>query len=127
MRLVWIAAGCTSLALGMIGAALPVLPTTPFIILAAFCFARGSQRLNAWLLNHPRFGPVIVAWQTHGAIPRKGKRAAIIGMAFALLLSVAMGLSGMLLAIQMLAMAGAATFILTRPEPPTEPPTGPKD
>ena len=127
MRLVWIAAGCTSLALGMIGAALPVLPTTPFIILAAFCFSRGSQRLNAWLLNHPRFGPAIVAWQTHGAIPSKGKRAAIIGMAFALLLSVAMGLSGMLLAIQMLAMAGAATFILTRPEPPTEPPTGPKD
>lgn len=121
IRPVWIAAGLTSLALGIVGIALPVLPTTPFVILAAFCFARGSQRLNAWLINHPRFGPGLVAWQKHGAIPRKGKRAAIVGMVLALMLSIGMGVSGIVLVIQLVAMAGAASFVLTRPAPPSGP------
>lgn len=118
MRPLWIAAGFLSLALGIVGAVLPVLPTTPFIILAAFCFARGSERLNNWLIDHPRFGPSLREWQQHGAISRKAKRAAVIGMLAALLLSLAMGVSGTVLLVQILAMAGAATFVLSRPSPP---------
>ncbi len=66
--------------LGFIGAFLPVLPTTPFLILAAACFARSSPRFESWLLAHPRFGPLLTEWRTRGAIPRKAKFAALAGM-----------------------------------------------
>src|SRR3546814_11599305 len=56
-------AGWASLGLGAIGAFLPLLPTVPFVILAAFCFARSSPRLEKWLLTHPHFGHHIVAWR----------------------------------------------------------------
>ena len=118
LRLFWIAGGMVALALGIVGIALPILPTTPFIILAAFCFARGSTRLESWLVSHPRFGPALMDWRRHGAITRRAKRAAIVGMALALLISCLVGVSTTVLAIQALAMAGAATFVLTRPSPP---------
>lgn len=107
-----------ALALGIVGIALPILPTTPFVILAAFCFARGSRRLEHWLLTHPRFGPALQDWRRHGAITRKAKRAAVVGMVLAMLISIVAGVGPMVLAIQVVAMAGAATFVLTRPSPP---------
>lgn len=118
VRLFWIGAGLSSLAIGIVGIVLPVLPTTPFVILAAFCFARGSERLENWLASHPRFGPSLAAWRKHRAISPKAKRGAVIGMALALLISLAAGFTGPILAIQAIAMAGAASFILTRPSPP---------
>ena len=51
MRILYIVLGCLSLGLGAVGAVLPILPTTPFLMAAAFCFARGSQRLNTWFLG----------------------------------------------------------------------------
>lgn len=67
--------------LGVIGVFLPVLPTTPFIILAAACFARSSPRLEAWLLSHRIFGPLLRDWRERGAIPRRAKLAALVGCA----------------------------------------------
>ncbi|HEY0013568.1 MAG TPA: YbaN family protein [Allosphingosinicella sp.] len=69
-------AGLASLALGAAGVVLPLLPTVPFILLAAFCFARSDARLARRLEEHPAFGPHIAAWRRSRAVSRKGKRAA---------------------------------------------------
>lgn len=79
MRGVLFVAGLLFVALGFVGAFLPVLPTTPFLILAAACFARSSRRFESWLLDHPRFGPLLRDWRQRGAIPRKAKLAALVG------------------------------------------------
>jgi len=75
-RQLWVAAGTVSLGLGAVGAVLPLLPTVPFVILAAFCFARGNPAWEAKLLAHPTFGLHIRSWREKGAISRKGKLAA---------------------------------------------------
>jgi uncharacterized protein len=85
----WICAGALSVALGIIGAFLPLMPTVPFLILAAFCFSRGSPRFEAWLLNHPHLGPPVRAWRENGAIPRRGKWAATIGLGGSAILGLA--------------------------------------
>ena len=75
-RASWTAAGALSLALGVLGIFLPLLPTTPFVLLAAFCFSRGSARLEAWLLAHPRLGPPIAEWRARRALPLRVKQLA---------------------------------------------------
>lgn len=77
IRALWVTLGAISLALGIIGIFLPLLPTTPFVLLAAACFARGSERFHGWLLSHPRFGPLVHDWQTHRAIPLRAKWLAL--------------------------------------------------
>ena len=74
-------AGWLALALGAIGLLLPVLPTTPFILLAAACFARSSARFHAMLLRNRIFGPLIIEWEQHRSIPRRTKLWAITLMA----------------------------------------------
>ena len=69
--------GVACIALGMAGLVLPVLPTTPFILLAALCFARASPKLHRWLLGSRTFGPMIHEWQRHRAIPWRTKLTAI--------------------------------------------------
>ena len=76
LRAVWLAAGALALATGLVGIFLPLLPTTPFVLLAAFCFARGSPRWEAWLLAHPRFGPMVRNWRERRAIPLRAKQLA---------------------------------------------------
>lgn len=76
-RLLYLLLGWASLLLGAAGTVLPLLPTVPFVILAAFFFARGSPALERWLVEHRRFGPHIRAWRSRGAISRKGKAAAL--------------------------------------------------
>ncbi len=68
--------GCIATAAAAIGVALPLWPTTPFALLAAWAFARSSPRLEAWLRSHPNFGPAIRAWSERRAIPRKAKLVA---------------------------------------------------
>lgn len=80
-RLLWLVAGLLSLALGLIGVVTPVLPTVPFVILAAWCFGKGSARWEAWMLRHPRWGPMVRAWRARRAIPRRAKRLALGMMA----------------------------------------------
>lgn len=80
-RMLWVAAGVLALALGIVGIFLPLLPTTPLVLLAAFCFARGSTRCERWLLTHPRFGPMIRDWRLRRAIPRRVKHLAWAMMA----------------------------------------------
>ena len=115
-RPVWVAAGSVALALGVIGIALPILPTTPFLLLAGLCYGKGSPRLRLWLETHHRFGPPILAWERSGAIARPHKRLAVTMMAAAFLLSLAMGLPAYALALQAACLIGAGTFVWTRPD-----------
>jgi uncharacterized protein len=87
VRGIWIALGTAFLVLGVIGVVLPILPTTPFLLLAAACYARGSSRLYGWLLGNRTFGPLIRDWRAHRTIPRRARRNAIA------LLVVVLGLS----------------------------------
>jgi uncharacterized membrane protein YbaN (DUF454 family) len=75
-RFLYRSAGLASLGLGAAGVVLPLLPTVPFILLAAFCFARSDERLARWIEEHRTFGPHIVAWRRSRAVTSKGKRAA---------------------------------------------------
>lgn len=75
-RRLYLAAGWASVAAGSLGIFLPILPTVPFMILAAFCFTRSSPALEAKLLNHPRYGPHLVAWREKGVVSRRAKWSA---------------------------------------------------
>ncbi|MCZ7657872.1 MAG: YbaN family protein [Xanthobacteraceae bacterium] len=115
-RPLWFTFGVASLATGAAGVVLPLVPATPLLLLAAFCFARSSPRLHAWLLDHPHFGPVIVDWREHGSISRNVKLAALVVMAATLAGSTAFGVPFWIVAIQAVVFAAVATFILTRPD-----------
>ena len=80
MRIIYFCLGWVFVALGVIGAVTPLLPTTIFLIAAAACFARSSPRLEAWLLDHPTFGKPLRDWRASGAIPRPAKAMACAGM-----------------------------------------------
>jgi uncharacterized membrane protein YbaN (DUF454 family) len=116
--LLWLVLGITFVALGFIGAFLPLMPTTIFLILAVGCFARSSPRLEAWLLAHPRFGKTLRAWREDGAIAPRAKIMACSGIAIGYALfwwavrpSVAVDL------IVAVFMAACAIFIVSRPAP----------
>ena len=80
VRLAFAALGTLFLFIGIIGVFLPVLPTTPFLLLATACYARSSRRFYNWLMNHPAFGPLIVEWRTYRSIPWKIKLVAVATM-----------------------------------------------
>jgi len=86
VRLVLAGFGALFLGLGIAGLFLPLLPTTPFLLLSAACFARSSPRITHWLHNHAHFGPLIREWREHRAIPYRAKRTALslIALSFAI-------------------------------------------
>lgn len=115
---VYLLCGFVLVGLGLVGAFVPVMPTTVFLILAAWCFARSSPRLEAWLLNHPRFGAVLVAWRREGAIPRRGKVMACLGMGAGLgLLWWMAHPTAEVLLLAAAAIGASAWYIVSRPEP----------
>lgn len=115
MRFIWAGLGLISVGLGIVGIILPILPTVPFMLLAAFFFARSSERLHNWLITHPRFGPPIVDWQTNGAIRPRVKRIATVSIAAVFAISLALGLKLWLLALQAAILSIVLVFIWTRP------------
>ncbi len=117
-RMLWNIAGLTFFAIGAVGAFVPILPTVVFMLLAAYCFARGSQRLHDWLMNHRQFGPPIHDWRQHGAIRRPAKRMAMVAIALSFAMSVGIGVAGWVLAVQAMVLGGVSVFILTRSEGP---------
>lgn len=88
VRILFVALGTLFLALGILGAFLPVLPTTPFLLLAAACYARGSTRFYNALLNNRAVGPLILEWRRHRSIPFRVKVTAIALMSVTLTVSI---------------------------------------
>jgi uncharacterized membrane protein YbaN (DUF454 family) len=84
LRLVYLGLGWVFLALGAAGTVLPVLPTTPFLILALGAFSRSSARLERWLLAHPTFGPALALWRSHRVVPLRAKLISWTSMAVSL-------------------------------------------
>ena len=80
MNVVYTILGVISLGLGVLGAFLPVLPTTPLLLLAAALFLRGNKRLYDWLMNHPKLGPYISNFLKHKAIPSRVKIVSIVAL-----------------------------------------------
>lgn len=117
MGFVWQGIAWTSLMLGALGVVLPLLPTTPFLLLAAWCFARSSPRFHDWLIHHPRFGPSIEAWRHQGAISHRAKGLALLSIAASLAIAVAAGVPHWGLLVQAACLAAVTVFILSRPEP----------
>ncbi len=115
MQYLWASLGLLCVALAMIGVALPLLPTVPFLLLAAFFFARSSSRLHNWLLTHRTFGPLIVDWQSSGAIRPAAKKAATLSIAAVFFLSVLISVPPLVLSIQAVTLGAVMVFIWTRP------------
>ena len=128
-RWAWWLLAYVSLGIGLVGVFVPGLPTTVFVLIAAWAAARGSARLRDWLLAHPRFGPAIRDWELHGAVARRGKQMATLAMsACAVVLLLVMPLFAAhrwwMTALPIACMACVAGWLWSRPEPPSPPPGG---
>lgn len=103
-------------ALGIIGALVPLMPTTIFLILAAWFFARSSPRFEAYLLNHRWCGPPLRAWRENGAIPSKAKILAVLGMSGGYIAFFFTVSPGIWLALLVgLLLGGCALYVVSRP------------
>lgn len=113
--------GWISLALGVLGIVLPLLPTTPFVLLSAFCFSKSSKRFHDWLLNHKVFGPLVKDWQRHGVIKIQAKILASVSMLLMVSLSLYfVSIPWIYVFAILLMISGVLVFIWTRPSYPQE-------
>ena len=115
-RLLWRVLALVFVALGLIGAFLPVLPTVPFLLAAAWAAGHGWPALERWLLEHPRYGEYIRRWQERGAVPRRAKWTATVMMAFSALVLLATGAPVAVKIGAPLFMAVVAIWLWRRPE-----------
>ena len=116
-RYAYIALAYTCVGLGLVGAFLPILPTTPFLLVALWAAARGSPRLHRWLRNHPTFGPPLRAWEEKGAVPRRAKWLActLMSASWVIILLVTQG--WIIPALTAALFVTVGTYVATRPEP----------
>lgn len=117
VRIVWFLAGWVAAGLGSLGIVLPVLPTTPFFIAAAYCFSRSSPRFEAWVLGLPAVGPMVCDYRAGFGVPRRVKLVAIsmvavVGTGSAIMVSSRPRLSIM---VVVLCLIGIATIIFAVP------------
>jgi len=115
MRTIWLFLGLLCVGLGLIGIIVPLLPTVPFMLLAAYCFARSSERLHNWLLSHPRFGPSITDWQDRGAIHPSAKRVATVSIILVFGISLIIAIPLKVIIIQGVVLSTVLIFIWSRP------------
>jgi uncharacterized protein len=111
--LLWIA-GSVSLLLGVIGIVLPGLPTTPFILLAAACYARASPRLHQWLLNHRWLGPMLRDWERDRSLTRRTKTVAVLSMLVMVSLSIWSFRGNLTVQLALLAAGAVGAWVVLR-------------
>jgi len=118
-RILFLVGGYLSLALGAVGLFLPLVPTTPFLLLAAACFARSSAKLHGWLYGNRLFGPILEDWERHGAIRLRVKVLASLMMVGLIAYPVFFRDLPLLLELLALAtVAGVLAFLWSRPSRP---------
>lgn len=115
-RLFFLILGLTFVGIGAIGVVLPVLPTTPFLILALLCFAKSSERLHGWLYHHRVFGPSLQKWDQHRVIPPLAKAMSLSFMSASMIYATAFTATPwyVLAAMASISLYGA-WYILTKP------------
>lgn len=116
MKPLWSALGWFAIGLGAVGTFLPVLPTVPFLLIAAWAFTKSSPNLHEQIRTHTRYGATVRAWQDRGAIPRLAKIWAIATMIFSFGLSTWIGLPLWILMCQGLVCLAVAIWMARRPE-----------
>ena len=117
LKYLWIGFGGFFIALGLIGIALPLLPTTPFLLLAAVCFSKGSEQIYCWLINHPTLGPPIINWREKRAITRRSKIVATLSMLVLLVITPLVGAPWWVVAFQAAVLTVVASFLWRQSEP----------
>ena len=117
VRLALLALGWVAVALAVLGVFLPVLPTTPFLLVAAWAFSKSSLGMRTWLYEHPRFGQFLRDWRTDGAIPLRGKIAAAVGMLAAWHVVYLTAEKRWVPVAVGACLVCVATYVLTRPAP----------
>tara|TARA_R110002012_G_scaffold18377_3_gene67626 strand:+ start:70 stop:447 length:378 start_codon:yes stop_codon:yes gene_type:complete len=98
-----------------VGVILPLLPTTPFVLLAAFFASKGSPEFAQWLEGHPKFGPAIEQWRTNRVVPVQAKVLACSMMAISWAILIFSGMSGVVVAVTGMFFIGIACFLVSRP------------
>lgn len=115
-RLMLLLLGWIAAALAILGVMLPLLPATPFALVAVWAFARSSPRLEAWLRGHRWLGPLIADWRARRAIPRRAKQIAVASLACSWLTMAGLGLPVLVLAGVAPILTGVGAWIVTRPQ-----------
>ena len=113
-RVMYVALGLFFVGLAVLGAVLPVLPTTPFLLLASFFFVRSSQRLHDWLLRSRLFGPLLRDWNQHRAVRPRVKVVALVMLAVAVTCSAVFGRLAWYLVVMLVALASVGAFVVLR-------------
>ncbi|MBY0446692.1 MAG: YbaN family protein, partial [Burkholderiales bacterium] len=107
--------GCLMVVLGIIGAMLPVMPTTIFLLMALACFSKSSPKFEQWLLQHPRFGASLRAWREHRAVPKRAKISACLGMVLGLIVLALTPVPWWVVAIVAVCELIVAIYLIRRP------------
>lgn len=121
LRVVLLVVGSFALGLGVIGIFLPVLPTTPFLLVAAACYARASTRLYEWLLGQPSLGPIIGEWRRSRALPAGVKTRALVVVVITFALSIVLVDAFVLRVVLVVTAAVLLVFLYRLPVAPPAP------
>ena len=114
-RRLYLALGVLSAVMGAAGVVLPLVPTTPFLLVSVWAFSRSSPRFQRYIETHPRFGPPLAAWRERRAIPRRAKALAAVALAASWGVTAAMVGGVLVPAVSGAALGAVGLWILTRP------------